>query len=397
MPVEFRTGPVTGPAGDQRLAGARPEADGNVYQTLGVPLFDYCAGLLGDQMAAASAVQDSLVAVDARVGRLTEPDQLRVPLYCAARRQCLGRRPGRRPGLAGRSGTAPVGQFGVAPEADVAHPEVKGPRAVGETLPVVTAALARLPDPDREVLNLVFRHGIEGADLAAVLGLPPRRVRSLLSGAGTRFGQSAAVAVVLRAGRAGDAGCQVLTGIVSQQDAVSAPLGAKLIRLNRHIESCSACARVLGDRVFAPDLVSQVPLAAPAGLLRIRIIRTALALASYRRRADSSDQDSPPDPAGRRRGAPKTIAVSSLALAALAVPGFLLYRHEPRLGASPRPLPAMVAPGTQRAAPPGPRPSPSPQPPPVLRTAAQVHAPVPAPRPAPSPAPAPAPPAAAAS
>ena len=393
MPVEFRTGPVTGPAGDQRLAGARPEADGNVYETLGVPLFDYCAGLLGDQMAAASAVQDSLVAVDARVGRLTEPGQLRVPLYSAARRQCLGRRPGRRPRLAGRSGTAPMDQFGVAPEADVAHPDVKAPRAVGETLPVVTAALARLPDPDREVLNLVFRHGIEGADLATVLGLPPRRVRWLLSGAGSRFGKSAAVAVVLRAGRAGDAGCQVLMGIVSQQDAVSAPLAAKLIRLNRHIESCSDCARVLGDRVFAPDLVSQVPLAAPAGLLRIRIIRTALALASYRRKTDSSDQDSPPDPAGRRRGVPKTIALSSLTLAALAVPGFLVYRHEPRSGASPRPLPAMVAPGTGRAASPGPRPSPSPQPPPVLRAAAQV----PAPAPAPSPAPAPAPPAAAAS
>jgi hypothetical protein len=226
-----------------------------------------------------------------------------------------------------------------------------------------------------------------------VLGLPPRRVRSLLSGAGARFGQTAAVAVVLRAGRAGDGGCQVLTGIVSQQDAVSAPLAAKLVRLNRHIESCPNCARVLGGRAFAPDLVSQVPLAAPAGLLRVRIARTALALASYRRKAGSSDQDRAPDPAGRWRGAPKTIAVSSLALAVLAGPGFLVYRHESRSGASPRPLPAMVAPGTGRAASPGPRPSPSPQPAPVLRAAAQA----PAPAPAPSPAPAPAPPAAAAS
>jgi DNA-directed RNA polymerase specialized sigma24 family protein len=388
MPVKFRSGSSDGSALNERVASAPPETDGNVYETFTLPLFDYCAGLLGDQVAAAGAVQDSLVAVDARIGKLPDPGQLRVPLYCAARRQCLGQRPGRRPRLAGRSGTTSMDQAAAAvPEADVAHPKVKVPRPVGETLPVVTAALARLPDRDREVLNLVFRHGIEGADLATVLGLSPRRVRSLRSGAGARFGTSAAVAVVLRAGRDGDAGCQVLTGIVSQQDAVSAPLAAKLIRLNRHIESCPGCARVLGDRAFPPDLVSQVPLAAPAGLLRIRIIRTALALASYRSKADSFDQDSPADPAGRRRGAPLTIAVSSLALAVLAVPGFLLYRHEPRSGASPRPLPAMVAPGTRGAASPGPRPSPSPQPSPVPRTAARVPAPAAVPRPAPAPAP----------
>jgi DNA-directed RNA polymerase specialized sigma24 family protein len=274
MPVEFRNGSGDDSAREQRAAGAPPDADGNLYEAFAASLFDYCAGLLGDQVAATGAVQDSLVAVDAQISRPPGPDRLRVLLYSAARRQCLSRRRG----LAGRSGTAAVDQAGVT------DPDAKAPRTVGETLPVVTAALARLPDRDREVLNLAFRHGINGTDLATVLSLSSRRTRSLLSAAGARFGKSAAVAVVLRASRAGDGGCQVLAGIVSQQDAVPAPPAAKLIRLDRHIESCPVCARILDDRAFTPDLVSQVPLAVPAERLRLRMIRTALALGSYRRK-----------------------------------------------------------------------------------------------------------------
>jgi len=299
MPVEFRSGPASGSAEDQRMADASQDAGQHMYETLAAPLFDYCAGLLGDQVAATDAVQDSLIAVDAQISRQPEPGKLRVSLYFAARRQCLSRLPGRwlksasPPGPAGTAGTAAVDQFAVA------TPDVKAPRAVGETLPIVTAALARLPDRDREVLNLAFRHGIEGADLAAVLGLSSRRTESLLSGASARFGQSAGVVVILRAG---EAGCQVLGGIVSQQDAVSAPPESKLIRLNRHTESCSGCTRVLGDRAFSPDLISQLPLTAPAGRLRLRIIRTTLALGAYRRRAAGLPDGSAPGRSRSRSG-----------------------------------------------------------------------------------------------
>jgi len=279
MPVEFHNGPASGSAEDQRTAGALHDAGQQMYETLAAPLFDYCVGLLGDEVAASDAVQDSLIAVDAQISRQPESDQLRASLYFAARRQCLSRRPGRR--------LKPAGPPGATATADVT-----AGRAPGETLANVTAALARLPDGDREVLSLAFRHGIEGAHLAAVLGLSPRRAESLLSGAGTRFGQSAAVVVILR-----EAGCQVLGGIVSQQDAVPAPLDSKLIRLNRHTESCRDCARALGDRAFSPDLISQVPLTLPVGRLRLRIIRTTLALGAYRRKAAAV-------PGGSAPGAP---------------------------------------------------------------------------------------------
>jgi DNA-directed RNA polymerase specialized sigma24 family protein len=306
MPVEFRSGPASGSAEDQLMADALHDAGQYVYETFAAPLFDYCAGLLGDQLAATDAVQDSLIAVDAQTSRQPEPDQLRMSLYVAARRQCLGRLRGRwfRPasapapvGAPGPGGTAVADPF-LAPATDGVPV-----RTAGETLPIVTAALARLPDRDREVLNLAFRHGFEGADLAAVLGLSSRRAESLLSGASTRFGQSAAAVVVLRAG---EAGCPVLVGIVSQQDAVPAPLDSKLVRLNRHTESCPACRRVLGDRAFSPDLISQVPLTLPVGRLRLRIIRTTLALGAYRRKTavapDSSASGAPESPpAGAQR------------------------------------------------------------------------------------------------
>jgi DNA-directed RNA polymerase specialized sigma24 family protein len=285
MAVEFHNGPASGSAEDQRTAGALHDAGQQMYETFAAPLFDYCVGLLGDEVAASDAVQDSLIAVDAQISRQPEPDQLRASLYFAARRQCLDRRPGRRVKPADPPGATAI-------------PDVTASRTPGETLPIVTAALARLPDGDREVLNLAYRHGIEGAHLAGVLGLSPRRAESLLAGAGGRFGRSAAVVVILRAG---EAGCQVLEGIVSQQDAVAAPLDSKLIRLNRHTESCLDCARVLGDRAFSPDLISQVPLILPAGRLRLRIIRTTLALGAYRRKAaapDGSASGTPQSPAG---------------------------------------------------------------------------------------------------
>ena len=348
MPVEFRSGTASGPAGDQRLAG--PGQD--VYETLAMPLFDYCAGLLGDEVAATDAVQDSLIAVDAQTGRPPEPGPLRVPLYFAARRQCLSRRPGRRltpvvaTGPAGPAGTA-ADQLGAAtPDA----PDARPPRAVGETLPIVTAALARLPDRDREVLSLAFRHGMPAAELAAVLGLSPRRARWRLSRASDRFRKSAALAVVLRAGWLG---CYVLARIAGQRDpAPPPPLASKLgRRLDCHVASCPACARTLGHRAVDPGLISQVPLVAPAGQLRLRIIRTAHAQGSYRGQADSFTSGDVPAPAVRPRGVRRAMVASSAVLAVLAALGVLLYRHESTPAASPRPTAAKAALGIRSAAP----------------------------------------------
>src|ERR1700730_1710206 len=89
MSVEFGGGST----GDDQMAEALRDAGHHVlahlYETYAARLFDYCVGILGDEVAAVIAVQDSLVAVDAQIGTLPDPDRLRVSLYSAARRHCL--------------------------------------------------------------------------------------------------------------------------------------------------------------------------------------------------------------------------------------------------------------------------------------------------------------------
>lgn len=335
---------------DQRMADALRDAGQHVfaylYETFGTPLYDYCEGLLQDSVAAGDAVQDSLVAVDARITGLPQPDQLRVALYSSARRQCLNQLPSHW-GKQTTQPETPVDEFAW----DI--PEIDVPGAEGEKLAVTIAALARLPDRDREVLNLSFRHGIKGGDLAAVLGRSARRAQALLAAASVRFEQSAAVVVAVRAGRAG---CAALDDLAGQQDPASIPLTSKLgQRLAGHVTACADCARSRRDRDFSPELISEVPLATPPVRLRLRINRTALALGDYRRTVVDRSDD--PDDGGglqmiqaRAWRRPKTMAASSAALAVLAVPAFVFYRIELPRAPSPRPIPARVATGIQSPA-----------------------------------------------
>jgi RNA polymerase sigma factor (sigma-70 family) len=320
---------------DQRAEAPRDSGRhvfAHLYESYAAALFDYCDGLLRDTLAAVDAVQDSLVAADAQAGNTPEPDRLRLSLYSAARQECLSQLPGGRTKLSGRAETTTLDELGAA----VPDYEVAGP--TGETLLILRAALDRLSDRDREVLNLTFRHRFSEADLAAVIGVSPRRARALLSGASTNFDHSAPVVAVLRtAVREGRPRCPELVGMRRGRDLATFPLTPQFAsKLARHLESCATCALSRGDRALRAEQISEIPLAIPPGRLRLRITRTALALGSYRRtianRPDKQDkprkgdQASPPVPLRSRRGVPKVMAVSSVTLAALVVPTAILYR-----------------------------------------------------------------------
>jgi RNA polymerase sigma factor (sigma-70 family) len=289
----------------------------HLYESYAAPLFDYCDGLLRDTFAAVDAVQDSLVAADAQAGNMPEPDRLRLSLYSAARQECLSQLPGGRTKLRGRAETTTLDELGAA----VPDYEVAGP--TGETVLILRAALDRLSDRDREVLNLTFRHRLSEADLAAVIGVSPRRARALLSEASTNFDHSAPVVATLRSAvREGRPRCSELVGMLRGRDLATFPLTPQFAsKLARHLESCATCALSRGDRALRAEL---------------RITRTALALGSYRRtianRPDKEDkprkgdQASPPVPLRSRRGAPMVMAVSSVTLVALVVPTAILYR-----------------------------------------------------------------------
>ncbi len=334
----------------------------HLYESYAASLFDYCDGLLLDTLAAVDAVQDSLVAADAQVGSAPGPDGLRLALYSAARQECLNQLGGGRAKLSGRAGTTTLDDLGAA----VPDYEVAG--STGETVLILRAALDRLSERDREVLNLTFRHRLNEADLAAVIGVPPRRARALLSEASLNFDQSAPVVAVLRAAvREGRARCTELADMLKGQNLATFPLTPQFAsKLARHLESCATCALSRGDRTFSAEQISEIPLAIPPGRLRLRISRTALAVGSYRRTVASrpdkqdkqdkqgkprnGDQGNPPVPLRPRRGVPKVMVFSSVTLAALAVPTAILYRitadtHAPQtaavktVAASPSPTP----------------------------------------------------------
>jgi DNA-directed RNA polymerase specialized sigma24 family protein len=285
MSVEFGAGST----GDDLMAEALRDAGRHVfaylYETYAARLFDYCEGILDDEVAATIAVQDSLVTVDSKIAKLPDPDQLRVQLYSIARRQCLSMM------SRGRVKAAQAS----APDAFAAGQADRAP-GEGASTQLAAAALSALGERDREVLNLAFRHGIEGGDLAAVLGVSSRRSRAMLSDAVTRFRQEAAR-------RAGER----------------------------------------SDQVVGPEMLAKIPLAKPPLTLRLRLTRTALALGSSRSgRAGPAGGDA----AGVRvirvrrrassgRGLPHVVVVSSLGLIILAVPGAMLYKLANGSGAGP--------------------------------------------------------------
>jgi RNA polymerase sigma factor (sigma-70 family) len=333
----------------------------HLYESYAASLFDYCDGLLLDTLAAVDAVQDSLVAADAQVGSAPGPDGLRLALYSAARQECLSQLGGRTK-LSGRAETTTLDDLGAA----IPDYEVAG--TTGETVLILRAALDRLSERDREVLNLTFRHRLSEADLAAVIGVPPRRARALLSEASLNFDHSAPVVAVLRAAvREGRARCQELADMLKGRELATFPLTPQFAsKLARHLESCAACALSRGDRAFSAEQISEIPLAIPPGRLRLRISRTALAVGSYRRTIASrpdkqdkprkGDEGNPPVPLRPRRGGPRVMLLSSVTLVALAVPTAILYRmaadstHAPpaaavkTVAASPTPTPAATTP-----------------------------------------------------
>src|SRR5260370_16649005 len=137
-----------GSAGDALMAEALLDGGlyvlAHLYESYAARLFDYCVALLGDEVAAVIAVQDSLVAVDAQISKLPDPDRLRVSLYSVARRQCLGKLPRRRVKPAGSSETTTLDKF-AAQQAATADPGA--PPAEGAPLPLLPAPPPRLPDP----------------------------------------------------------------------------------------------------------------------------------------------------------------------------------------------------------------------------------------------------------
>jgi RNA polymerase sigma factor (sigma-70 family) len=190
-------------------------------------LYGYCRWMLSEPEDAADAVEDTFIITAGRLDRLREPRKLRPWLYAVARNECHSRVRASEVGL-GEDTSMPDPPSGA---------DVRGRAEQVELAQLVRTALDELSPGEREVIELDLRHDLQGADLAAVLGVPRNQAQALASRA---RGEVEAALAPLFVARTGRRGCAELDLLLDGWDGQLTGSTRKLV--SRHIEQCAACA-----------------------------------------------------------------------------------------------------------------------------------------------------------
>jgi RNA polymerase sigma factor (sigma-70 family) len=284
---------------DQRLAlslrGGDADALTQIYDTYAAGLYEYCHALLRDEMTAAYALHDALIAAVEHVGRLREPERLRSWLYALARAECMRLRDD--PERSDEQNEAPEIEDTLLSDTERAQRE--------ETRALVHSALSGLTGRQREALDLTVRHDLTTDELAGVLAIAPRQSAELARQARSHLDKTVAAALTART-RQDD--CPSLAALADTWP-LSPEACAKLVR---HIENCPTCSEHQPREVSTNRLLHVLPIAAAPEELRTQVLTTAtgpehreerLALAD---RAMPLDSDGWPAAAEPERAAPRT-------------------------------------------------------------------------------------------
>ncbi|MEZ0091468.1 hypothetical protein [Streptacidiphilus sp. EB129] len=203
-----RTGPT--------VRGGGPRSLDDCWELLGDALFTYCLSALCDQEEAVAAVREVRQLSIRHRRRLRRPEQARAWLYALARYTCLLRTEAAPTG-ADRHGVTGRHSSQQSRLAALSWPEAAG-----------------IPPLQREVLELAGRHGLDGVELAAVLGLRADQAGVLTAQAVCELERTAAVLTVL-----GAEDCPELARLAARRGPV---LGAALRgELVRHVDDCPTC------------------------------------------------------------------------------------------------------------------------------------------------------------
>src|SRR6201989_1034351 len=204
-------------------------------------LYGYCRWMLREPEDAADAVEDTFIITAGRLDRLRDPRKLRPWLYAVARNECHSR--------------LRASEVGLVEDASLPEPpaaaDVRG-----------RAALDDLSPGERESIELDLRHDLQGADLAAVLGVPRNQAQALASHARGELEAALGPLVVARTGRRG---CAELDLLLDGWGGQLTGSTRKLV--SRHIEQCAACDDRSHGALRAAVRYGMAPLAAlPPGL-----------------------------------------------------------------------------------------------------------------------------------
>ena len=184
--------------------------------------------MLGDRDSAADCVQDAFCIAATRLPQLRDPDKLRPWLYSIVRNEALHR-------LRDRRRETPSDDL---PDQASGEPGPEMLAARTELADLIADAAGGLSDRDRSVLELAFRHGLSGADLAEALGVSTGAANTIASRLRDTIERSLGALLVARRAR-NSGGCEELAAILDGWDGQLNVLMRK--RISRHIESCGVC------------------------------------------------------------------------------------------------------------------------------------------------------------
>ncbi len=236
-------------AGDRRAFAA-------IYDRYADRLYDFCVGMLADRDAAADCVQDAFCEAATCLGDLREPDKLRPWLYGIARHRCLRR-------IRDRRREQPTDALPEVVSAD-AGPDVMASRT--ELASLIAEAAGGLSDRDRSVLELSYRHGLDGPELAEALGVSQTNANTMVYRLRETMERSLGALLICRRARSNPNQCPELADILQGWDGQFTILMRK--RVSRHIESCATCQGERRRLLNPVALLAGAPvfLPAPAGL-----------------------------------------------------------------------------------------------------------------------------------
>jgi len=229
------------------------------YDEHAASLYGYCRWMLSEPEDAADAVEETFVIAAGRLDGLRDPRRLRPWLYAVARNECHARL---------RASEVGLGEPASPPDpSDLPDPpdSPSGGRGTAERAEVrrlVRTALDGLSPGEREVIELDLRHDLQGADLAAVIGVPRNQAHVLASRARGEVEKALAALFVARTGRRA---CAELDLLLDGWDGQLTASTRKLV--SRHIQECGACADRSHGALGAAVRYGMAPLAElPPGL-----------------------------------------------------------------------------------------------------------------------------------
>jgi RNA polymerase sigma factor (sigma-70 family) len=237
---------ASGAAAGDRVALA------GIYDRYADRLHDFCLGMLRDREGAADCVQDTFCTAATGLAQLRDPDKLRPWLYAIARHQALGR-------IAHRRSERLYEEL---PDMASEDPGPDTLAARNELAELIAAAAGGLSDRDRAVLELTYRHGLHGPELAQALGVSTAAARTLTHRLRETIERALGALLVARRAHTNPNRCAALGAILAGWDGVFTVLIRK--RIARHIDSCPTCEQDRAQLVTPAALLGAAPIFIPA-------------------------------------------------------------------------------------------------------------------------------------